>query len=208
MHSIQAMCQQHNRHSDERLEASLKSQKEEMALMAAQFQRALQEQHLQHVRETRELHTEIEHLKSIEQSQLEPSLPPPSHPSSPQPPPVFETFHNELVDQLDQLRTIANTISKPVASQPERQTQEKQKLAKPLKPIAFDGVGSWEDYKAQFGLIAEMNGWMDKTKAVYLAASLKGHAQPILGDPDEWSRKDFSSLVTALSCYFGAEHQT
>ena len=101
MHSIQAMCQQHNRHSDERLEASLKSQKEEMALMAAQFQRALQEQHLQHVQETWELRTEIEDLKSIERSQLEPSLPPPNHPSSPQPPPVFETFHNELVDQLD-----------------------------------------------------------------------------------------------------------
>ena len=48
---------------------------------------------------------------------------------------------------------------------------------------------------------------MDKTKAVYLAASY-GHAQAILGDLDEWSRKDFSSLVTALSCRFGAEHQT
>ena len=119
------------RHSDERLEASLKSQKEEMALMAAQFQRALQEQHLQHVRETRELRAEIEHLKSIERSQLEPSLPMPSHPSSPQPPPVCETFHNELVHQLDQLKTIANTISKPVASQPERQTQEKQNLGSP-----------------------------------------------------------------------------
>ena len=93
MHSIQAMCQQHNRHSDERLEASLKSQKEEMALMAAQFQRALQEQHVQ---ETRELRAEIEHLKSIERSQLEPSLPPPSHPSSPQPPPVFESLCNNL----------------------------------------------------------------------------------------------------------------
>ena len=202
------MCQQHNRHSDERLEASLKSQKEEMALMAAQFQRALQEQHLQHVQETRELRAEIEHLKSIERSQLEPSLPPPSHASSPQPPPVFETFHNELVDQLDQLNTIANTKSKPVASQPERQKQEKQKLEKPLKPTVFDGVGSWEDYKAQFDLIAEMNGWQDETKAVYLAASLKDHIQAILGDLDEWSRKDFSSLVTALSCRFGAEHQT
>ena len=125
MHSIQAMCQQHSRHSDERLGASLKRQKEEMALMAAQFQRALQEQHLQHVQETWELRAEIEHLKSIEQRQLEPSLSPPSHPSSPQPPPMFETLHNELVDQLDQLNTIANTISTPVASQPDRQTQEK-----------------------------------------------------------------------------------
>ena len=50
-----------------------------------------------------------------------------------------------------------------------------------------------------------MNGWQDETKAVYLAASLKGHAQAILGDLDEWSRKDFSSLVTALSCRFGTE---
>ena len=42
----------------------------------------------------------------------------------------------------------------------------------------------------------------------YLAATLKGHAQTILGDLDEWSRKDFSSLVTALSYRFGAKHQT
>ena len=53
-----------------------------------------------------------------------------------------------------------------------------------------------------------MSGWEDETKAVYFAARLKGHAQVVLGDLDEWSRKNFTSLVSALSCRFGAEHQT
>ena len=43
---------------------------------------------------------------------------------------------------------------------------------------------------------------------VYLEVSLNGHAQAVLSDLDEQRRRDFTSLVAALSSQFGTEHQT
>ena len=77
-----------------------------------------------------------------------------------------------------------------------------------IKPTSFDGSTSWEDYKAQFDLIAELNHWDAGTKSIYLAASLKGPAQGILGDLEDAQRRDLPTLTAALNSRFGSENQT
>ena len=57
-------------------------------------------------------------------------------------------------------------------------------------------------------MVAELNGWDGRTKAIYLAASLQGQARLTLGDLDPSKRKDFPALVEALESQFGSKHQT
>jgi len=82
----------------------------------------------------------------------------------------------------------------------------------PEKPLIssapFDGKSAWDDYRVQFELIADLNGWDEATKAIYLAASLQGSAQAILADLDDYARRNYRALTEALSTRFGNEGQT
>ena len=42
------------------------------------------------------------------------------------------------------------------------------------KPPPFDGRFSWDAYKLQFEMLADVNHWSDAEKAAYLAVSLRG----------------------------------
>ncbi|KAJ8026789.1 hypothetical protein HOLleu_31728 [Holothuria leucospilota] len=77
-----------------------------------------------------------------------------------------------------------------------------------MQPPQFDGLTNWDDYLVQFELISELNGWSPDTKALYLAAGLKGQARAILSKLDAVRRRDFKELVTALGRRFGAASQT
>ena len=77
-----------------------------------------------------------------------------------------------------------------------------------LRPTPFDGTTSWDDYKAQFDLVAELNGWDDTTKAIYLATNLRGAAQTLLGDLEPSRRRDITALTDALEARFGSSSQT
>ncbi|KAJ8025240.1 hypothetical protein HOLleu_35392 [Holothuria leucospilota] len=77
-----------------------------------------------------------------------------------------------------------------------------------MQPPQFDGSTNWDDYLVQFELISELNGWSPDTKALYLAAGLKGQARAILSELDAVRRRDFKELVTALGRRFGAASQT
>ena len=77
-----------------------------------------------------------------------------------------------------------------------------------IRPATFDGSTSWTDYKVQFELLAELNCWDDTAKAVYLAASLRGSAQSVLGDLDGARRRNYTALTAALGQRFGPENQT
>ena len=48
-----------------------------------------------------------------------------------------------------------------------------------IEPATFDGSRSWLDYKAHFDVCAELNGWSDKEKGLYLALSQRGQAQGV-----------------------------
>ena len=83
---------------------------------------------------------------------------------------------------------------------------------RPQKPVVmpdkFDGSIAWQDYQAHFDLCAELNAWSDIQKANYLAVSLRGAAQELLGDMSCDMRQNYQFLTGTLCARFGSEGQT
>lgn len=71
-----------------------------------------------------------------------------------------------------------------------------------IRASPYHGVSLWDDYRTQFELVAELNHWDNRTKAIYLAASQQGPARATLGDLDPSKRKEFSALIEALGSGF------
>ena len=51
-----------------------------------------------------------------------------------------------------------------------------------VKAATYDGSTSWQDYKAHFQTCAEINNWSYLEKGLYLAVSLRGQAQGVMGN--------------------------
>ena len=80
---------------------------------------------------------------------------------------------------------------------------------KPIQAVPkFDGKSSWEVFKVQFDIAAEINGWQEDDKAVFLATALEGKAALVLGNLSSPERRDYEVLVTALTTRFGMAHQS
>ena len=77
-----------------------------------------------------------------------------------------------------------------------------------MKAPQYGGTSSWPNYLIQFEMVAELNGWDDYTMAMYVATSLRGTAQSVLGDLDDHDRRDYGSLIACLNQRFGPENQT
>ena len=75
-----------------------------------------------------------------------------------------------------------------------------------MKPSQYDGRSSWEDYLAQFTIIADLNRWDSVTSATFLAVSLSGPAREVLGDLDPEERTSLPALMKALSTRFGTQN--
>jgi hypothetical protein len=58
---------------------------------------------------------------------------------------------------------------------------ESRKTKNIVKPATYDGKGPWLDYKSHFDACSEINHWSDKEKGLYMAVSLRGQAQGVLG---------------------------
>ena len=87
---------------------------------------------------------------------------------------------------------------------------EKSKYNKPpvlIKPATYDGKSSWLDYKSHFEACAELGHWSEDDKAIYLAVSLRGQAQSILGDLAGGVPKKYNELNTALNEPFSPPNQ-
>ena len=63
------------------------------------------------------------------------------------------------------------------------------------------------DYRAHFDAVAEINGWSQVEKGLYLAVSLRGQAQGVFGNISNQS-KDYEKLVKALEERFAPPNQT
>ena len=88
-------------------------------------------------------------------------------------------------------------------------SQSYDRYRKPLVlPDKFDGSVGWQDYFAHFELCADLNRWNPREKANYLAVSLRGPAQELLGDMSPEMRQNYFILVDNLSTRFGSEGQT
>ncbi|CAC5406673.1 unnamed protein product [Mytilus coruscus] len=77
-----------------------------------------------------------------------------------------------------------------------------------IKPQILDGSDDLEEYLTQFNLLAELNDWDLKTKALLLASSLSGSARAILNEITDEERHDFECLVNALKNWFGSMNRS
>ena len=156
MASIQTMCRQQAEQFATRLDESSRIQQADLAVVAEQLSTALERQQSQH-EETQALRAEMRALKGTA-----------THAPSAQSPRPTMARTDELGDHLDQPQIMAEAIRGPKLPPVPGSRRE-------LKPSSFDGE-NWEDYKAQFDLIAELNGWSEEFQAIHLAASLRGSA--------------------------------
>jgi len=100
-----------------------------------------------------------------------------------------------------------SALPAPPSPSPYRQLPQQQEKPR-VRPSQYNGSTSWEDYKAQFELVADLNQWDKRTKAAYLAVRLSGQAQAVLGDLDKAQRTSYTDLVTALDSRFGTSNRT
>ena len=100
-----------------------------------------------------------------------------------------------------------SALPAPISPSPYRQPPQKREKPR-VRPSPYNGSTSWEDYKAQFELVADLNQWDRRTKAAYLAVSLSGQAQAVLGDLDNTQRTSYTDLVAALESRFGTSNRT
>ena len=107
---------------------------------------------------------------------------------------------------------VASTSSAPAPKPPQDSTTLSEhispdKRGAKLKPATFDGTVHWTDYKAHFDACAELNGWTDKEKGLYLAVSMRGQAQGVFGNLASKSN-DYAELSNALQERFAPPNQT
>ena len=82
------------------------------------------------------------------------------------------------------------------------------KQQKPLMlPDRYTGEVPWMDYVAHFNSCAQINGWNEVQKGDYLAASLHGAAQEVIGDLPYHLTVSYSDLVRHLERRFGVGGQ-
>lgn len=77
-----------------------------------------------------------------------------------------------------------------------------------MKPATYDGTASWIDYKAHFEACSDINSWNSQQKSLYLAASLRGQAQTVLGNMRSGVNRTYAELCEALESRFAPANQT
>ena len=122
--------------------------------------------------------------------------------------PIPKRFESHPKARLSFEKT--STASKPCSSQPEMtkralpNTPTLRGTSRPTqRPTAFDGKTSWDAYKTQFEIVAEINRWNDEEKAAFLATSLQGQAVSVLNCLSQTDRRDYNALVQALESRYG-----
>ena len=76
-----------------------------------------------------------------------------------------------------------------------------------IKPATYDGTLSWLDYKSHFEACATLGHWTEGDKALYLAVSLRGQAQSVLGYLALGVLKNYDELITALNERYSPPNQ-
>ena len=117
--------------------------------------------------------------------------------------------HNSDIPDLfgDPEEECFSVLPAPLSPSPYRHLPQQREKPR-VRPSPYNGSTSWEDYKAQFELVADLNHWDMRTKAAYLAVSLSGQAQAVLGDLDKTQRTSYTDLVAALDSRFGTSNRT
>jgi hypothetical protein len=116
--------------------------------------------------------------------------------------------HNELLAEgIDGIRSSTTVHDYPMMEDRSDQVTMVHMRKPNVMPSHFDGTGSWPDYLVHFEVCAQINGWRDVHKAAYLAVSLRGLAQQMLGDLTAVTRTSYDGLSTALAKRFDPSNQ-
>ena len=114
-----------------------------------------------------------------------------------------------------QIRSIGGADRAPsprhIGSRSSPVTDPPQSVPRPknlMKPATYDGTGLWNDYLSHFESVSLINHWTDLEKGLYLAASLRGQAQGVLGNQATGDRQNYQKLVQALQDRFAPSNQT
>nr|XP_033331157.1 uncharacterized protein LOC117223138 [Megalopta genalis] len=75
-----------------------------------------------------------------------------------------------------------------------------------VKPTRYDGSTSWDEYRIQFEMVANVNGWDEAKKAAALIASLDGPARGVLTSLPADKYFDFKEIVSAIEFRFGQKN--
>jgi chemotaxis protein histidine kinase CheA len=97
---------------------------------------------------------------------------------------------------------VAESLSGTGSSRPLSPSVEGGSVKIKTRPAPFDGRTSWLGYKAQFDLIADLNGWSLADRAQHLAAALAGPALIILANLSASERLSYTHLTEALNTRF------
>ena len=72
-----------------------------------------------------------------------------------------------------------------------------------IKPESYSGNEDWEEYQSHFEDCAELSRWDHRSKVLFLAASLKGHARTYYMSLDTCDKRSYSALVYKMRQRFG-----
>lgn len=116
-----------------------------------------------------------------------------------------------VTDSVGQRRNNENFALRNFNNRPPMQTpvtNDKNATKCNIKPATFDGSHSWIDYKSHFDACVAINNWSDREKGLYLAVSLRGAAQGVLGNASSETGQQYNLLVEALEERFAPPNQT
>lgn len=73
-----------------------------------------------------------------------------------------------------------------------------------IRPEPYTGSENWEEYQSHFEDCAELSKWDNRSKVLFLAASLRGQARTYYMSLDIHERRSYSSLVYRMRQRFGS----
>jgi hypothetical protein len=115
--------------------------------------------------------------------------------------------HNDL-EWYDELIKARESRDQKEGGKEEKTGRKNERYLPRMKPSSYDGQSPYEDYQVQFNMLAELNGWPEDVKALYLAGCLSGSARSVLNDMDPQARYDYAKLDEALRERFGTDDQS
>ena len=78
-----------------------------------------------------------------------------------------------------------------------------------IRPESYDGNDTWEEYISHFEDCAELCRWDDRSKVLYLAASLRGQARTFYMSLSQQEKRTYRALINKLNQRFGSSrHQS
>ena len=77
-----------------------------------------------------------------------------------------------------------------------------------MRPEAYDGSVTWEEYASHFEDCAELSNWDYHTKVLYLAASLRGSARTFYMSLESEEKRNYFALTARMKQRFGSSKHT